>query len=109
MTSNYIAAGPSAGIRPCRPPERICDELRLGNGIGLAVARVLRFQPLLQVLITPGQPVIAPQRVPERDLLRPPRVTGPDHVQVRHPTLAGGIRLDEEPPHSPPESSSGGT
>jgi len=101
MTGNSFVARPSAFTRPGRPPERICDELRLGVGIGLAVACVLRRQPPLQVLITPGQPVIAPQRVAERDLLRPPRVTGSDHVQVRCPPPAGGVRLDEEPPPQP--------
>jgi hypothetical protein len=101
MTGNFFAARPSACTRPGCPPEHIRDELSLGVGISLAVARVLHRQPPLQLLITPGQPVIAPKRVPERDLLRPPRVTSPDHVQVRRPPLAGGVRLDEEPPPLP--------
>ena len=59
------------------------DELRLGVGIRLAIVSVLRRQSTFQVFLVSGLPVITPQRISERDLVRPSPVTGPDHVQVR--------------------------
>jgi hypothetical protein len=63
---------------------------------------VLHHQPQFQVPVSPGQLIIAPQRVTEGDLLRPPWMTGANHVQVRDPPLPGRIWLDEEPPPRPP-------
>jgi hypothetical protein len=68
----------SAGVAT----ERIPDELALSFGIRLPVLGMLRRQPPLEVPVPPRQVIIAPQRIAERDLLRPPRMTSRDHVQV---------------------------
>lgn len=97
MTSSTAETRRSASA----PPERVRDELRLGSRIGLAVIRVLRSQPPFQTLIPSRQLIIGSQRVPEGDLLRPPPMTGPDHMQMRDPPLPRGVWLDEKPPPRP--------
>src|SRR5262249_7511564 len=77
------------------------DELCFASRIRLAVASVLLRQPAFQIPIPLRQLPVQPKRVPELNLLCPPRVPGLHQVQVRRPSLPGRVWLDKETPPRP--------
>src|SRR5687768_17061571 len=95
MTRHYLRPGEPALV--VLAGENARDERRLAFRVGLTVVAALPRQPKLQILIGPCEPCVAPQRIPEPDLVVPPPVPGLDEVQVRRTPLPGRVRLHEEP------------
>ncbi len=94
ITGIDVASKDHAPPQDARPPQRLGDEAAFGVAIGIAVARMLPGEPVLQLGVLTAQPAVGAQQIPEGQQRHRMRMPILDHMQVMCPGLR---RRPEEP------------